>query len=171
MGVKCLIVKSIDSMNRGNSLDNGDNSNDAGSYSSCFSTKSVGEHMESCNKFKEKVHSILNSLNIPFFQYNDELTELQENISKLVKSLKYNRLKVFNLNDTLSRSQLKSKERRLMIEKLELELGRSKDDVCVLNSNNKRLMKQRNIFCINAKRLFKHITQLYLNCEITIELH
>lgn len=32
-------------------------------------------------------------------------------------------------------------------------------------------MKQRNIFYKIAKRLYNNITQLYLNCEISKEMH
>lgn len=133
---KCLMVKSVDSYDQGSESELGDNSDDAKSFASCYSTKNVDEYMESCNKVTEKVHSILKFLNVPIFKYNDELTELQENISELGGILKYNRIKVSNLNDHLSRSNFKSEERRLNIEELDFELRKTKVDVCILSSDN-----------------------------------
>lgn len=69
--------------------------------------------MELWNKVTAKVYSILKSLDIPFFRYNDELIELQDNISELGGSLKYNRLKVSDFNDNLSRCKFKLDKRRL----------------------------------------------------------
>ena len=54
----------------------------------------------------------------------------------------------------------------MWIENLELELARSKDDVTYLKRDNLALLKQRNIFCLIAKRLYFNITQLHLACEI-----
>lgn len=133
---------------------------DANSYASCFSAKSAGEHIEACTKVMEKVHSILKSLNIPAYGYDDKLTELQDNSSELGDCLKWIRLKVSNLDVDLSKCKFRNEERRLTIEKLELDIVRINDDVCILNSENRMLMKQRNIF---FAKLQKDFTNILLN--------
>lgn len=75
-------------------------------YDSCFAAKSSREHRESCENVTKKVHSILKSLDIPIYCYDDELNNLRDNISKLGESLRWNRMKVFNLDNDLNKTIL-----------------------------------------------------------------
>lgn len=92
---------------------------DANSYDTGFSTKSAGEHTEACEKAIEKVHSILKSLDILVYKYDDELNELKYNILEFRESIRWNQRKVSNFDDDLSMSNFKSEEKRLKIKKLE----------------------------------------------------
>lgn len=67
-----------------------------------FFMKSACEHKEASDKVIKNVHSILKYLDIHVYHCNGELNELRENISELVKSLRWNKLKVSNLNDNFS---------------------------------------------------------------------
>ena len=40
-----------------------------------------------------------------------------------------------------------------------------------MQRDNLKLLKQRNVFCLIAKRLYANITQLHLNCEIGQKIH
>ena len=59
----------------------------------------------------------------------------------------------------------------MWIEQKELELIKSRDENIYLQRDNLKLLKQRNVFCLIAKRLYANITQLHLNCEIGQKIH
>ena len=59
----------------------------------------------------------------------------------------------------------------MWIEKIESELSRCRDESIYLQRDNLKLLKQRNIFCLIAKRLYFNITQLHLDCEIGKRIH
>ena len=59
----------------------------------------------------------------------------------------------------------------MWIEQKEKELIRSKDDSIYLQRDNLKLLKQRNVFSLIAKRLYFNITQLHLDCEIGKKIH
>ena len=81
------------------------------------------------------------------------------------------RLANSNLTDQLGRVSSKSEERRIWIEQKEAELVRAKDESIYLQRDNLKLLKQRNVFCLIAKRLYTNIAQLHLNCEIGKKIH
>ena len=81
------------------------------------------------------------------------------------------RLANSNLTDQLGRVSSKSEERRIWIEQKEAELVRAKDESIYLQRDNLRLLKQRNVFYLIAKRLYTNIAQLHLNCEIGKKMH
>ena len=114
----------------------------------------------------DKVHSILLSLNILVSCFDSELDDLKYTVSNFSDSLKQTSLSNTNLTDQLNRATFKSEDRKLKIEALELELTRRRDDVIYLKKDSCELLKQRNIFCLIAKRLYFNITQLHLDCEI-----
>lgn len=97
---------------------------DLNSQATCLSGKSVSEHVASCEKVVDKVHSILKSLNISTSHYDDELTELRETISKFNEGVRWNRRKVSNLSDDLSRCSFKTERIRLRIDKLVSDIVR-----------------------------------------------
>ncbi|KAI3700157.1 hypothetical protein L2E82_44776 [Cichorium intybus] len=66
---------------------------------------------------------------------------------------------------------LKNEERRMKIDALESELAGVRDNVIYVQRDNLLLIKQRNIFCLIAKRLYNNITQLHLDCDIGRRLH
>lgn len=103
--------------------------------------------MEACDKVTDKVHSIIISLNISAYRYDDELNELRETISELSRNIRWNWRKVVNLSDGLSKCLSKNEERRIRIETLESEMIRIKYDVVVMKSDNKMSVKQRISFC------------------------
>lgn len=113
-----------------------------------------------------KVKSILESLNILVSRYETELNDLKYTFSIFSDFLKQTRLTNSNLTDQLGRVSSKSKERRMWIEKLDYDLSRSRDESIYLQRDHLGLLKQRNIFCLFAKKLYFNITQLHLNCEI-----
>lgn len=76
------------------------------------------------------------------------------------------RLTNSNLTDQLNREPSKSEERRMWIELKEMDLIRARDEIIYLQRDNLKFLKQRNIFCLVAKRLYTNITQLHLDCEI-----
>ena len=59
----------------------------------------------------------------------------------------------------------------MWIEQKELELIKTRDENIYLQRDNLKLLKQRNVFCLIAKRLYANITQLHLNCEIGQKIH
>nr|KAJ0226213.1 hypothetical protein LSAT_V11C100043120 [Lactuca sativa] len=86
-------------------------------------------------------------------------------------SLMQTRLTNANLTDQISRVTSKSEERRMWIEKTELDLVRTRDELIYLQRDNFKFLKKRNIFCLIAKRLYLNITQLHLNCNIVKKVH
>ncbi|KAI3700055.1 hypothetical protein L2E82_44670 [Cichorium intybus] len=101
--------------------------------------------VEECDAVVNKVHSVLNSLSICSSSYDKELDDL--------------------------RISLKNEERMMKINALELELFRVRDNVIYVQRDNLLLIKQHNIFCLIAKRLYNNITQLHLDCDIGRGLH
>ena len=73
-------------------------------------------------------------------------------------SLKQTRLTNSNLTEQIDRFSSKSEERRIWIEKIESDLAKSRDELIYLQRDNLMLLKQRNIFCLIAKRLYFNIT-------------
>lgn len=65
----------------------------------------------------------------------------------------------------------RSEEQRLKIEKLEVDLARVNDEECNLKDDNRFIMKQCNVCCQIVKRLYAKITQLYLNYNVSKEMH
>ena len=59
----------------------------------------------------------------------------------------------------------------MWIELKESELIKTKDENIYLQRDNLKLLKQRNVFCLIAKRLYTNITQLHLDCEIGQKIH
>ena len=59
----------------------------------------------------------------------------------------------------------------MWIELKESELVKIKDENIYLQRDNLKLLKQRNVFCLIAKRLYSNITQLHLDCEIGQKIH
>nr|KAJ0219002.1 hypothetical protein LSAT_V11C300151690 [Lactuca sativa] len=59
----------------------------------------------------------------------------------------------------------------MWIELKEAELVRARDESIYLQRDNLNLLKQRNVFCLIAKRLYTNIAQLHLSCEIGKKIH
>lgn len=97
-----------------------------------LSIKTVCEHVVDSEKVINKVHSILNSLNIPISRYYFKLTDLRDTISNFSKSLKQTRIRNSNLVDSLSRIKFRNEERRIKIEAFKTKLVTSQDDTIVL---------------------------------------
>ena len=114
----------------------------------------------------KKVQSILESLKVPITEYEEELNELKLKFSNLSGSLMQTRLTNSNLTDQISRVTTKSEERRMWIELKEQELVRARDESIYLQRDNLKFLKQRNVFCLIAKRLYTNIAQLHLSCDI-----
>ena len=117
------------------------------------------------------IKNILASLKIPVNDYEKELNKFKSNFSSISSSLTQTRVTNSNLTDQISRISSKSEERRMWIEQKEKELIRSKDDSIYLQRDNLKILKQRNVFCLIAKRLYFNITQLHLDCEIGKKIH
>ena len=122
--------------------------------------------MSEYEKVINKVHSILQSLNIPSTRYESKLDDLNYTFSSFSDSLKRTHLNNSNLTNQITRITSKSEEIRIWIEKLELELNMSRDDAIYLKRDNLALLKQRNIFCLIVKCLYFNITQLHTDCGI-----
>nr|KAJ0210411.1 hypothetical protein LSAT_V11C400174660 [Lactuca sativa] len=157
-GGKCFIVT------HGPSTENADTEPKL-TDNKCFAAKPVSEKINDCDRLIKKVHSTLESLKIPKTEYLEELNELNFKFSNLSSSLMQTRLANSNLTDQLGMVSSKSEERRIWIEQKEAELVRANDE------NNLKLLKQRNVFCLIAKRLYTNIAQLHLNCEIGKKIH
>ena len=97
-----------------------------------FTAKPVSEQISECENVINKVHFVLKYLNIPVSRYETELNDLKFTVSNSSDSLKRTRLSNINLTDQISRVTLKSEERRMWIQKLKLELSRSRDDFIYL---------------------------------------
>ena len=104
--------------------------------------------------------------NIPVSRYETELNEIKFTFSSISNSLTQTRLINSNLTDQISRVSSKSEERRIWIEKIESDLAKSRNELIYLHRDNLMILKQCNIFCLIAKRLYLNITQLHLDCEI-----
>ena len=59
----------------------------------------------------------------------------------------------------------------MWIELKEAELIRARDESFYLQKDNLKFLKQRNVFCLIAKRLYTNIAQLHLSCEIGKKIH
>ncbi|KAI3508867.1 hypothetical protein L1887_23887 [Cichorium endivia] len=162
---RCLMVQTNVSEQQGYSTDGCQPS------ASCFAAKPVSEQVKECKTVVDKVHSILKYRNISSSKYDSELADLRYTVSNFSDSLKRTRVSNSNLNDQLNRVLFKNEERKIKIEALELELARLKHDVIYVKRDNLALLKQRNIFCLIAKRLYYNITQLHLDCDIGRGLH
>lgn len=99
---------------------------------SYFAARTVIEHVKECENVINKVHSILQSHDITVARYEYELDYWNYTFFSFSDSLKRTRLNNSNLTDQISRKTSISEERRMWIEKLELELSRSRDDVIYL---------------------------------------
>lgn len=140
-------------------------------YDVCLSTKSIRDHVAETETIINKVQYILESVNILISLYNSKLTKLNDTIYEFIERLKWNLIRTSNLYDDLSRVSFKSEERRLWIEHLEIILSGYKDDIILLKRDNRFVMKQHHICCQISYPLYNNITQLYLNCDITKEMH
>ena len=69
----------------------------------CFVARPVSEQANEREKVINKVHSILQSLNIPVTRYESELDSLNYIVSNFSDSLKRKCLSNSNLNDQISR--------------------------------------------------------------------
>lgn len=137
----------------------------------CFAAKPVSEQINDCDRLIKKVQCILGSLNVPITEYEEELNELKLKFSNLSNSLMQTRLTNSNLTDQINRVTTKSEERRMWIELMEQELVRARDESIYLQRDNLKFLKQRNVFCLIAKRLYTNIAQLHLSCEIGKKIH
>lgn len=68
----------------------------------CIWTKNVHEHVAESEKVIDKVHSILESLNIPISYYDYELNKFRDTVSDFSESLKGTRIRNSHLDDSLS---------------------------------------------------------------------
>ena len=89
--------------------------------------KPVFEQISECDQIINKVHIILESLNIPRSRYETELNELKFTFSSISNSLKQTRLTSSNLTDQISRVLSKSVEGHIWIENIESNLAKSRD--------------------------------------------
>ena len=121
---RCLMVSNELSEQRGYMSD------------SCFAAKPVLEQISECEKMTNKVDSTLNFLIIHVSHYETELNDLKYTFSSFSDSLKRTQLTNSNLTDQLSTVLNKSEERRMWIEKLELELSRSRDELIYLQRDS-----------------------------------
>lgn len=142
-GGKCFIFKSSSSWSREYFYDEG------GSLYVCLSTKSIKQHVAASEKVINKVYSILKSLDIPVSHYDFELTDLWNTICKFCESLKWDRIRVSNLDDDFSRSTFRCEERRIKVEELYVDYSRVRDDVIVLKNDNRLVMTHMSIFLSN----------------------
>ena len=111
------------------------------SEDSCFAARPVPEQINECKQLINKVNSILESLNIPISRYKTELNDLKFTFSSISDSLKRTRLSNSNLTDQLSRATSKGEERRKWIQKVELDLSKSRDESTYLHRDNLMLLK------------------------------
>ena len=75
---------------------------------SCFAAKPVFEQISECDQMINKVHSIIESLNIHVSRYENELNELKFTFSSISNSLKQTRVTNSNLTDQISRVSSKN---------------------------------------------------------------
>ncbi|KAL4581752.1 hypothetical protein LXL04_006280 [Taraxacum kok-saghyz] len=140
-------------------------------FASCLSSKSTDDYLDEAKKAIEKVHLLLSKYNVFTNCYEYLLDDLNEKCANLGKMLKVNKRQVGNLTDELSDCRIGIEERNVKIEKLENIKIHNMDDIYTLRKENESLLKQRNMFCNIAKRLYSHITQLYHNSSISEKLH
>ena len=83
------------------------------------------------------------------------------------------RLANTNLTDQLNRVTSKSEERRMWIELKETKIvrDRDRDELIYLQRDNLKFLKQRNAFCLIAKRLYTNISLFHLDSEIGRKIH
>jgi len=168
-GGKCLMVSDVSQM-RGYNTDGG-NEDTKEREDLCFTAKPLSLRFNELDELINKVQSIFVSFKVPQSSYEKELKNVNSRISHLDSSLTQTRVTNSNLTDQISRVFSKSEERRMWIELKESELIKSKDENIYLQRDNLKLLKQRNVFCLIAKRLYTNITQLHLNCEIGQKIH
>ncbi|KAL4590865.1 hypothetical protein LXL04_003810 [Taraxacum kok-saghyz] len=140
-------------------------------YASCLTSKSTNEYLEEAKKATNKVQSLLSKHNISSNCYQHLLDDLNDKCADLEKLLNYNRRQVGNLTDELSDCRLGIETRNTKIEKLENIKIHNMDDIYMLRNENESLLKQRNMFCNIAKRLYSNITMLYHNSSISEKMH
>ena len=162
-GVKsnCFVARSIDS----------ESASSESTFASCLTSKSTNEYLEEAKKATDKVQSLLSKHKISSNIYQYLLDDLNVKCADLGKLLKYNRRQVGNLTDELSNCRLGIETRNAKIEKLENIKIHNMDDILMLRTENESLLKQRNMFCNIAKRLYSNITKLYHNSSISENMH
>nr|AGM34082.1 hypothetical protein [Lactuca sativa] len=162
---RCLMVTEGVSQMRGYTTDGGleDEKEREEMY---FAAKPFSAQINECDELIKKVQNILASLKIPVTNYEKDLNSLKSKFSSIKT-----RVTNSNLTDQISRISSKSEERRMWIEEKKKELIRSKDESIYLQRDNLKLLKQQNVFCLIAKRLYFNVTQLHLDCEIGKKIH
>src|SRR3954471_8409233 len=73
--------------------------------------------------------------------------------------------------EQLAEANVKIDEWKLKYQKLESKFSVASDEVIVVTAQNQLLMKQRNIFCNTARRLYAHLTRLHHSCVISDTQH
>ena len=124
----------------------------------CFTAKPLSVQISELDELIKKVQSLFISFKIPQKSYEKELNNLNSRISNLDSCLTQTQVTNSNLTDQISRVSSKSEERRMWIEQKELELIKSRDENIYFQRDNLKLLKQRNVFCLIAKRLYANIT-------------
>ena len=59
----------------------------------------------------------------------------------------------------------------MWIELKKAKLKTARDESIYLQQDNLKFLKQRNVFCLIAKRLYTNIAQLHWSCEIGKKIH
>ncbi|KAL4564910.1 hypothetical protein LXL04_028986 [Taraxacum kok-saghyz] len=157
----CFMARSVDS----------ESASSESTFSSCLSSKSAKEQLDEARKVTEKVQSLLSKHDISPKSYQNLLDDLNDKCAELADSVKYNRRQVSSLTTELSNCRLGIETRNAKIDKLENIKIHNMDDIIMLRTENETLLKQRNMFCNIAKRLYSNITKLYHNSAISENMH
>ncbi|KAI3767811.1 hypothetical protein L2E82_18230 [Cichorium intybus] len=114
----------------------------------------------------EQVSKLLSTFKIPASQSTPIINEITRDCSVMHKML----IDVKN-RETLSEQEILSLRGR--VESLKLALEKSNLRISLLEENREKLLnnhdvilKQRNIFCETAKRLYAHITRIYHSADV-----
>ena len=105
-----------------------------------------------------KVRSLLQSFNIPSSTYDYVLTEFDTSVAYMNNLV----ISASNLAKKASTQLLETQRiletKKYKIESLELQITNIMVDMDNLNTDNKILLKQRNIYCNTTKRLYGKLT-------------
>ena len=119
----------------------------------------------------EQVKALLISCNVPESKYMSDICDIENACTVMGGMLSQSLISANKARDSLVEAKNKIEDWRTKHERLESKLESVSDDVIRLTVQNQLLMKQRNIFCNSARRLYAHLTRLYHSCVISKQQH
>ncbi|XP_023737287.1 uncharacterized protein LOC111885248 [Lactuca sativa] len=118
-----------------------------------------------------KVCSLLQSFNIPSSAYNSMLTEFDDVVTYVNNQVISASNEAKKSTNQLVETQRMLEAKKAKIDHLEMQITNIMINIDSFNGGNRISLKQRNIYCNSAKRLYCKITELHHSSDISKEQH